>query len=68
MVEAMAARRALLFAQELSLSKVMMEEDCLRVVSALNLLVSCNTLYGKVVEKARRQACQFQFCRFSHMR
>ena len=45
-----------------------MEGDCLRVVSALNSLVSFNTLYGNVVEEARRQACQFQFCRFSHVR
>ena len=61
MAEAMEARRVLLFAQELSVSKVMMEGDCLRVVSALNSLVSFNTLYGNVVEEARRQACQFQF-------
>ncbi|XP_075661751.1 uncharacterized protein LOC142631462 [Castanea sativa] len=68
MAEAMAVRRALLFAQELSLSKVMMEGDCLRVVLALNFSVSCNTLYVNVVEEARRQACQFQFCRFIHVR
>ena len=36
MVEAMATRRATLFAQELSLSKVMLEDDCHKVVSALN--------------------------------
>lgn len=67
MAEAMAACRALLFAQELSLSKVMMEGDCLRVVSALNSSVNCNTLYGNVVEETRRQACQIHFCRFIHL-
>ncbi|KAK7860553.1 hypothetical protein CFP56_036752 [Quercus suber] len=36
MAEAMAARRAVLFVQELCLSKVLVEGDCLRVVSALN--------------------------------
>ena len=57
MAEAMTARQALLFAQELSLSKVMVEGNCLRVVSALNSSVSCNTLYGNVAEEACRQAC-----------
>ena len=64
MAEAMAARRALLFAQELSLYKVMMEGDCLRVVSALNSSVSCNMLYGNVVEETRHQACKFHFVVF----
>ncbi|KAK7845966.1 hypothetical protein CFP56_008599 [Quercus suber] len=36
MAEAMAVRRAVLFVQELCLSKVLVEGDCLRVVSALN--------------------------------
>ena len=68
MAEAMAARRALLFAQELSLYKVMMEGDCLRVVSALNSSVSCNTMYGNVVEETRCQVSKFHFCSFSHVR
>ena len=67
MAEAMAARRALLFAQELSLYKVMMEGDCLRVVSALNSSVSCNMMYGNVVEETRRQVSKFHFCSFSPM-
>ena len=67
MVEAMAARRATLFAQELSLSKVMMKGDCLRVVSTLNSKVCCNTLYWNVVEETRHQACKFHFCRFTHV-
>ena len=68
MAEAMAACRALIFAQELSLSMVMMEGDCLRVVSALNSSVNCNTLYRNVVEETHCQACQFHFCRFIHVR
>ncbi|XP_075655215.1 uncharacterized protein LOC142625444 [Castanea sativa] len=68
MAEALAARRALLFAQELSLSKVVMEGNCLRVVSALNSSGCCNTLYGNVVEETRRQAGLFHFCSFSHVR
>ena len=68
MAEAMAAHPATLFAQELSFSKVMMEGDCLQVVSALNSKVNCNTLYGNVVEETRHQACKFHFCRFTHVR
>ena len=68
MAEAMTARRAILFAQELSLSKVLLEGDCLRVVSALYSRAYCNTLYGNMVEETRHQACKFLFCRFSHVR
>ncbi|KAK7856349.1 hypothetical protein CFP56_023716 [Quercus suber] len=49
MAEALAAHRALLFAQELSLYKVMLVGDCLRVVSALNSSASCNTMYGNSI-------------------
>ena len=67
MAEAMAACRAALFAQEMCLSKVMIEGNCLKVVSALNSMVGCNTLYGNVVEETHQQACQFQFCKFIHV-
>ena len=67
MAEAMAARQELLFTQELSLYKVMMEGDCLRVVSALNSSASCNTMYGNVVKETRRQVNKFHFCSFSHV-
>ena len=68
MAEVMTARRAVVFAQELSLSKVVVGDDCLLVVSALNASVCYNTLYGNVVEETRHQACKFLFCRFSHVR
>ena len=55
MAEVMAAHRAVVFVQELSLSKVVVGEDCLLVVSALNASVCYNTLYGNVVEETRRQ-------------
>jgi len=68
MAEAMAVRRAVLFVQEMCLSKVLVEGDCLRVVSAMNSLVCCNTLYGNVIEESCRQANQFQACKFIHVR
>ena len=64
MAEAMVAHRAILFAQELSIYKVMMEGDCLRVVSALNSSASCNTMYGNVVEETCRQVSNFFFAVF----
>ena len=64
MAEAMVAHRAILFAQELSIYKVMMEGDCLRVVSTLNSSASCNTMYGNVVEETRRRVSKFLFCSF----
>ena len=47
---------------------MMLEGDCLKVVSALNSKDCCNTLYGNVVEETRHQACKFHFCRFTHVR
>ena len=44
-----------------------MEGDCLRVVFALNSSVSCNAMYGNVVEETRRQVSKFHFCSFSPM-
>ena len=67
MVEAMAARKTIVFAQEMSLSKVVVEGDCLRVVSTLNASVCCNTLYGNVIEGTCRWCCQFQHCQFQHV-
>ena len=68
MVEAMAARRIIVFAREMSLSKVVVEGDCLRVVSALNAFVCCNTLNGNVIEGTHRWCCQFLHCQFQHVR
>ena len=68
MVEAMAACRTIVFTQEMSLSKVVVEGDCLRVVSALNASICYNTLYENVIEGTRKQCCQFQHCQFQHVR
>lgn len=60
--------RAALFVQEICLSKVLVEGDCLRVVSMLNTSVCCNTLYGNAIEETHRQASHFQTCKFIHVR
>ena len=54
LAEALAAHRAVVFMQEMSLYKVMVEGDCLRLVST-----GCNTLYGNVIEETHRLDCQF---------
>ena len=68
MAEAMTACRAVVFAQELSLSKVVVEGDCLQVVTTLNASDCCKTMYGNVVEETRRQARRLQQCQFHHVR
>ncbi|KAK7859026.1 putative ribonuclease h protein [Quercus suber] len=45
MAEALAARRAVEFARELSLFDVIVEGDCLQVLRALSASGDCNTLY-----------------------
>jgi len=46
LAEALAARRVLLFAKELSLLGVELEEDYSRVIKALIDSRRCNTLFG----------------------
>jgi len=48
MVEALAARRAVIFARELSLFRVIIEGDCLWVIQALNCTGRCHTLFGHI--------------------
>ena len=68
LAEALAAHRTVVFAQEMSIFKVMVEGDCPRVVSVLKAPAGCNTLYGNVIEDTHLLARQFQFCSFSNVR
>lgn len=54
MAEALAARRAMVFARDLSLFNVIIEGDCLRVIQALNYPGCCNTLSGHIIDKTKR--------------
>lgn len=67
LAEALAARRAVTFDMELSLSRVIIEGDCLRVVQALKSLGRCNTLFGHVIEEARSLGESFQQYQFQHV-
>ena len=62
--EALVALRAVVFAKELSVFKVIVEGDCLKVVQALKAWERCNTLYGTVIEDARLQWASMQACHF----
>lgn len=67
LAEALAARRAVTFDMELSLSRVIIEGDFLRVVQALKSLGRCNTLFGRVIEESRNLGESFQQCKFQHV-
>ena len=64
MAEALATRRAMEFARELSLFDVILEGDCLRVVRALNASGGCNTLYGHVVNETKRLGVALRHCSY----
>ncbi|KAL0004829.1 hypothetical protein SO802_012390 [Lithocarpus litseifolius] len=67
LAEALAARRAVEFARELSLFDVILEGDCLRVVQALNASGGCNTLYGHVVNETKRLGADLRHCSYQHV-
>ena len=66
--EALAALRVVVFAKELSVFKVIVEGDCLKVVQALKARERCNTLYGIVIEDVRNQGASMEACHFQHVR
>ena len=63
-IEALATLCAVVFAKELSIFKVIVEGDCLKVVQALKAREHCNTLYGTVIEDAHLQGASMQACHF----
>ena len=68
LAKALAARRVVGFALELSLFSVKLEGDYSRVISALNDLKSYNTLFGHVTNECRRVSASLRFCKFQHVR
>ena len=53
LVEALAMRRAISFAKELSIHQMVIEGDSLRVIQAINEARPVQTLYGYVVDDIR---------------
>ena len=66
--EALAASRAMTFAGELSLSKVMFEGDCLRIINAINKKEPCHTLFGHIIEEIWSGTTSLVTCNFQHVR
>ena len=50
MVEALAARRAVMFVAELCVFRVIIEGDCSRVIATLKGFGHCRTLFGHIID------------------
>ena len=68
LVKAMAARRAILFAKELTLFNVVIKGDSLQVRNALSALRRCNTLFGHVIDDCNKLGTSLRACSFTHVR
>ena len=64
LAEALAARRAVVFAKELSLFNVEIEGDRSRVIKALTDPRRCNTLFGHVIDESQSLGATLQYCKF----
>ena len=53
MAKALVARRAVVFARELSFFEVHVEGDCLRIIQALQASDRCYTLYGHIIDETK---------------
>ena len=65
-VEALVARRAICFAQELSLHNVVFEGDSLKVIQAIIHTRPVQTLYGHIIDEIRLLSSSF-ICNFLHV-
>lgn len=68
LAKALATRRAMVLAKELSLFNVVIEGDFLQIVQALESSDSCKTLFGQVVEESKWLGCTLRHCQFQHVR
>lgn len=66
MVEALAAHKAICFALELSLHRVVIEGDSLRVIQAIIDTRPVQTLYGHIIDEIRLLSSSFNCC-FLHV-
>ena len=68
MAEALAARRAVVFAREMSLFCIIVEGDCLVVIQALRRSGLCPLLFGHIVDETKRLGSVLRSCEFQHVR
>ena len=65
---ALAATRAMAFARELSLFKVIFEGDCRWIIKAINTKEPCHTLFGHIIEEIWSLAPSLMTCNFQHVK
>ena len=68
MAEASAARRAVVFAREMSLFNIIVEGDCLSVIQALKHNGLCPLLFGHIIDETKRLGIVLRCCMFQHVR
>ena len=66
--EALAARRAMIFARELSLFNIIVEGDCLHVIQALKRSGPYALLFGHIIDETKRLGRVLRSCMFQHVR
>ena len=67
-MEALACRRAVIFAKEIGLRQVLFEGDSAMVIQALIQGNSTSSEYGNIIEDIRTLATDFDFCHFIHVK
>ncbi|KAL0005365.1 hypothetical protein SO802_012926 [Lithocarpus litseifolius] len=67
MVEALAARRAVMFAKEISVFRVVVEGDSLQVIKAVNNSKLSMSSYGHIIDETRLLSTSFSCCNFVHV-
>ena len=65
--EALAAQRAIILAQEISLTQVVVEGDSLKVIAAINSPKQSRTQWGHVIEDIKKASLCLQACSFCHV-
>ena len=68
MAKALAARRAVMFAAELSVFRVIIEGDCSWVIAALKGFGRCRTLFGHIIDESKRIGGTLRSYLFQHVR
>ena len=66
-VEALATRRAIILAQEISLTQVVVEGDSLKVIAAINSPKQSRTQWGHIIEDIKKASLCLQACSFCHV-
>ena len=67
-MEALACRKAVEFAAEIGVQRVIFEGDSAMVINALNQNNAGLSSYGVVIEDTRSQALVFESCAFAHIK